>query len=551
MVYPSPSVIARHCRQFVRPSSHAIRQPLHRGSFHTTSSTYIQSTSNSYNQTPSSTTDNTTTNNSNMPPVNPVLTLDTINPTILDVHYAVRGELALKADKYAHDLAATGGAKPALPFDKVVTANIGNPQQRGLDQVPITYWRQVISLLEYPDLLTTHLEIAKQIYPADVLDRARSLHAEIGSTGAYTHSKGVLAIRKRVAKFIQERDGFPADPESIYLTAGASAGVSSILSIALRKDEGCLIPIPQYPLYTATLAYISAKPLPYYLIEEDGWGLNHDTLVSAISKAKEAGTPVKALVIINPGNPTGGCLSHEAIEQIIQLCYEERILLLADEVYQANIFDPEYRPFVSFKKALKSMPEEIANGVELVSFHSISKGNSGECGRRGGYFECVNISDEVMEQIYKMASVNLCPLYLIGVDLLVSPPQPGSESYEIWKKETSTTHSNLARRSAYMAERFNALPGMSCQPAEGAMYLFPRIDMPKKAIEEAEKRGKEADVMYALDLLDATGICSVAGSGFGQEPGTYHIRVTALCPGVEEYVGKIETFHKEFMNTWA
>ena len=154
----------------------------------------------------------------------PVLTKSTINPTVLNVQYAVRGELALKADKYSQQLASplaggsSGNESPTdkLPFDKVVTANIGNPQQRGLDQQPITYWRQVISLLEYPDLFTKHLDVAKQIYPEDVIERAKTLHAEIGSTGAYTHSKGVLGIRKRVAKFIEGesacaiggRDGF-------------------------------------------------------------------------------------------------------------------------------------------------------------------------------------------------------------------------------------------------------------------------------------------------------------------------------------------------------
>lgn len=206
-----------------------------------------------------------------------------------------------------------------------------------------------------------------------------------------------------------ERDGYPADPEAIFLTAGASAGVSSILNVALQKGDGCLIPIPQYPLYTATLAFVSATPLPYYLQEDAGWSMNHQVLVDAISKAKKDGTPVKALVIINPGNPTGACLSTEAIKEVIQLCYDERIVLMADEVYQTNIFQPESKPFVSFKKVLRGMKKEVAEGVELVSFHSISKGVSGECGRRGGYFECVNISDEVMEQVYKMASVNLCP----------------------------------------------------------------------------------------------------------------------------------------------
>ncbi len=141
----------------------------------------------------------------------PVLTPETINPAVLKVEYAVRGELALKADKYSQQLSSplapasstTSDHTRNLPFQKVVTANIGNPQQKGLDQVPITFWRQVISLLEYPDLMEKHLELAKQIYPSDVIERAKGLYGEIGSVGAYTHSKGVLAIRKRVAKFIE------------------------------------------------------------------------------------------------------------------------------------------------------------------------------------------------------------------------------------------------------------------------------------------------------------------------------------------------------------
>jgi alanine transaminase len=297
--------------------------------------------------------------------------------------------------------------------------------------------------------------------------------------------------------------------------------------------------------------------------------MNTQVLKDGVAKAKAEGTPVKALAVINPGNPTGACLSREAIEEVVQLCYDESILLLADEVYQRNIFDPEQKPFISFKSVVKSMSPEIANGVELVSFHSISKGVSGECGRRGGYFEMTNISDDIVEQIYKMASVTLCPPVSgqVGVDLLVNPPKPGDASYDQWLVETTTTHDDLASRSKLMSERFNSLPGMSCQPAEGAMYLFPKIDIPPKAVEEAKRREKAADVMYTLDLLgewnqttssgprclhpDATGICAVAGSGFGQEEGTYHLRVTALCPGVEEYVGKIEKFHNEFMEKWA
>lgn len=129
------------------------------------------------------------------------LTKDNINPAVLEVSYAVRGELALKADKYMHQL--EDGEGSSLPFDRVVTANIGNPQQKGLDQRPITFWRQVISLLEYPALMEEHIDMARKIYPEDAIARAKSLHAEIGSVGAYTHSKGILGIRKRIAKYIE------------------------------------------------------------------------------------------------------------------------------------------------------------------------------------------------------------------------------------------------------------------------------------------------------------------------------------------------------------
>ncbi len=255
------------------------------------------------------------------------------------------------------------------------------------------------------------------------------------------------------------------------------------------------IPIPQYPLYTATLANVSCEPLPYNLSESSGWELQPPTLIEAIRKARDVpnAPPIKAIVVINPGNPTGGCLSADEIREIIQLAYDENILLLADEVYQRNIYDPEYRPFISFKKALMEMDDEkVRKGVELVSFHSISKGVAGECGRRGGYFECVNIEEEVMAQVYKMASITLCPPVSgqIGVDLLVDPPQEGDESWPLYNEETTSTHEHLLTRSRYMYEHFNSLKGMSCQPAEGAMYLFPRIEMPQKAIEVAGRQGK-------------------------------------------------------------
>lgn len=313
--------------------------------------------------------------------------------------------------------------------------------------------------------------------------------------------------------------------------------------------SGVLIPIPQYPLYTATLAQYSGVPVPYLLDEQSGWSTSPEKVREALKQAKEQGTEVVALVVINPGNPTGALLNEEVQRELVQLCSENKLVLLADEVYQVNLHYPDDFPFTSFKKIVRDMKSDIA----LVSFHSTSKGVTGECGRRGGYFELVNVHSDVTALIYKMASVGLCPPVpgQVAVDCMVRPPKSDQPSYELWKRETDTIHAALAARTRTMVERLNNLPGMSCQTTPGALYLYPRIEMPPKAIEAAKAASRAPDTFYALALLDATGICAVSGSGFGQRGDEANFRLTCLCAGVEEYVGKLEKFHRDFMAKYS
>jgi len=463
------------------------------------------------------------------------------------VQYAVRGELAIKADELQQKLRSQE-FKESLPFKRVISSNIGNPQQKGLDQPPITFTRQVAALMEYPPLV----DLVEDHWPADVIARAQELQAEIGSIGAYSHSKGIPLIRQHVAQFIQERDGYPSDPEDIFLTAGASAGVSLLLNVLITAHKtGILIPIPQYPLYTATLAQFSGVPLPYHLSEPDGWSTSLDEIRAALANAEAHpnGVTPRALVVINPGNPTGALLDLSTMEKLVRLCEEHSLVLLADEVYQDNLHRRDAHPFHSFKQVVR----RLGSPIPLVSFHSISKGVFGECGRRGGYFECCNISPDVRALLYKMVSVGLCPPLSgqVGVDCLVRPPKPGEPSHAQWKRETDAIHASLAHRTQLMAARLNALPGVSCVDSPGALYLYPKLELPPKAIEAAHKLGKEADTLYALELLDQTGICVVPGSGFGQKDGEHHYRLTCLCPGVEEYVGMLEKFHMQFLQKYA
>ena len=127
------------------------------------------------------------------------LNINNINPHVKEAKYAVRGELAVKSEDYRVKL-SKGDAH--LPFDKIISANIGNPQQ--LDQKPITFFRQVLSLVEYPPLLEHDNVLLNQLgYKSDVLERARWLLEKVGSVGAYIASMGALGIRESVAKFIE------------------------------------------------------------------------------------------------------------------------------------------------------------------------------------------------------------------------------------------------------------------------------------------------------------------------------------------------------------
>jgi alanine transaminase len=169
----------------------------------------------------------------------------------------------------------------------------------------------------------------------------------------------------------------------------------------------------------------------------------------------------------------------------------------------------------------------------------------GECGIRGGYAELLNVCSEVKAALNKSISAQLCPT-TVGqacIDCVVNPPQPGEPSYELFMKEKSGVLQSLKERAEMVANTFNSIEGFSCNPVQGAMYAFPQITLPSKAIEAAKKAGQTPDTFYAFQLLENTGICIVPGSGFGQRPGTFHFRTTIL-PQKEKLSEMLELFRK-------
>lgn len=439
-----------------------------------------------------------------------------IGKAVLDTQYAVRGPLVARAQ----ELEKAGR--------RIIYCNIGNPQALG--QTPLSWTRQLLALCEYPGLADT----ASGAFPAEAVRAAQDLlTGSRNGLGAYSESKGLRYIRDAVAAFITRRDGIKADPESIYLTDGASKGVQAALRLLLAEpSDGIMIPIPQYPLYSATITMYQGHQIGYYLDEDHDWALSRDMLEDSFRKATKAGTRPKGIVVINPGNPTGSVLTADNVKMVIRFAKEHGLTILADEVYQDNIYREGER-FESFAKAMIELGER---DVSLFSFHSTSKGYLGECGQRGGYMEVRNVSDEVMAQILKMQSVSLCANLPGQIVLysLVAPPPEGSPSRAVHDREKQAILGELKARARMLAAGLNAIPGFKCNEVAGAMYAFPRFELPK---------GK-TDEQWCMDLLEATGICVVPGSGFGQLPGTAHFRTTILPPRdqLEQVVQAIAAF---------
>ncbi|KAM0836248.1 hypothetical protein ACQ4PT_062444 [Festuca glaucescens] len=283
---------------------------------------------------------------------------------------------------------------------------------------------------------------------------------------------------------------------------GAIARRAQCMQEELEKDPG------SYPF----------NEVPYYLNESGGWSVSISDLKKHLDAARSEGITVRGLVVVNPGNPTGQVLVGENQCEIVEFCRSENLVLLADEVYQENVYTDE-KKFNSFKKIARSMGYGEGD-ISLISFHLVSNGYYGECGRRGGYMEVTGFNSEVRKQVYKVASLSACSNISgqILVSLAMNPPKA-------------------------MVQTFNSFEGMTCSKAEGAMFVFPSVRLPKKAIAAAEARNTKPDVFYALRLLESTGIVVLPGSVFGQRKvGLWDLRSLSRLSGLWSFIDLTSLF---------
>ena len=470
-----------------------------------------------------------------------------INPGIVKMEYAVRGAIPQRA------------AELARQGRRIIPCHIGNPQALG--QKPISFYRQVLSYLENPPGIERDRSLRRMVdrdsrpfgslgdvFTSEyVLDLAEDLLSKLGTgLGAYTESRGPRFIRESIATFIDARDrieslrGTPSDPDSIFLTNGASEAVRYLIHLLIADShDGIMVPIPQYPLYSAVIKAARGVQVNYYPDEESGWTLERPMLEESIKQAHEEGVVVKAIVVINPANPTGAILSQGSIREIVDFAEDHGLAIIADEVYQENVYGEE---FVSFARIVGK------RDVPLFSLHSTSKGFCGECGRRGGYLEIRNpphledCRQSFTDVLLKEASVSLCSNTSgqVLTYLMVNPPPAGAIPHDRFIQERSGILSGLCERASMIKASFDQMEGVTCFGRIGAMYLFPRL---------GRLPAETNDFDYCMSLLEATGLCTINGAGFGQRAGTQHLRIAFLPPRemLESVLPEWIDFHNRYV----
>lgn len=330
----------------------------------------------------------------------------------------------------------------------------------------------------------------------------------------YTPSPGILPAREAVARDLTSR-GVPTSPDRVLLTSGTSEGIELALSALADAGDEVLVPVPTYPLYTAVLAKIGARAIYYRTDPNNGWLPDLDHIRSLITSA------TRAMVVIDPNNPTGAVYPMDARRALLELADRHNFPILADEVYADLAYDGPIAPLGSLN------PD-----APVLTFSSLSKAYLAP-GWRAGWLSvgATDRLDEVLAAIKRLADGRVCspgpPQYAVVAALT------GDRSYQ------DELRRQLQQRAEVTTRRLNAIPGIRCVPPAGAFYAMPQVTLPPG----------RSDQDYVLGLLRATGVLCVYGSGFGLPSEQGFLRVVFLASPAElsEIYDAMASFTRSFL----
>jgi alanine-synthesizing transaminase len=339
----------------------------------------------------------------------------------------------------------------------------------------------------------------------------RALHD--GHNG-YGPSPGIRSGREAVAAEYTSR-GFPVTPDRTFLTSGTSEGIELALGALVDQDTDVLLPLPTYPLYTAVIAKLGARALFYRTDPDRGWMPDLDHLRTLVTPA------TRAIVIIDPNNPTGASYSTATRRALLDLADRHGLAIVADEVYGDLGYEGRVVPIGS-----------LDPDAPIITFSSLSKAYLAPGWRAGwmGIGRSPRLND-VVKAVGKLADGRLCST--LPMQYAITAALTGDRSHQV------TFRAALKERAALTTELLNAIPGITSVAPTAAFYAMPRVTLPPGRTDED----------YVLSLLRETGVLCVHGSGFGMAPEDGYLRIVFLAAPDELRMiyGLVSDFTREYL----
>ena len=353
-----------------------------------------------------------------------------------------------------------------------------------------------------------------------VQDMIRNLPNAAG----YTDSKGLFAPRKAIVHYSQQKHVKGVHVDDVFLGNGASELITMSMNALLNDGDEVLIPAPDYPLWTASVALSGGTPVHYLCDEASDWLPDLDDMAAKVTPR------TRAVVVINPNNPTGALYPVEVLERIVALARRHGLIVFADEIYDKTIYDGERHTSIA----------SLADDLLFLTINGLSK-NYRSCGYRAGWMivsgEKRHAADYI-EGLNMLASMRLCSN--TPGQLAIQTALGGYQSID----DLVAPGGRLARQRDLAHSLLTAIPGVTCVKPKAALYLFPKLD--------AELYPIADDQQFAYELLAEQKVLIVQGTGFNWRSPD-HLRVVFLpnSDDLTEAMGRIATFLEHYRTRHA
>jgi alanine-synthesizing transaminase len=344
------------------------------------------------------------------------------------------------------------------------------------------------------------------------------------NAAGYTDSKGMFAPRKAIMHYTQEKNIEGVTIDDIYIGNGASELIVMGMNALLNSGDEVLVPAPDYPLWTAAVSLSGGKPVHYICDEESGWLPDIDDIKKKIT------SNTKAIVVINPNNPTGALYPVELLQQIVEVARQHQLIVFADEIYDKTLYDGETHTSIA----------SLADDVLFLTLNGLSK-NYRSCGYRAGWMVVSGNkkpAKDYIEGLNMLASMRLCAnapgQYAI---------QTALGGYQSINDLVSPGGRLLKQRD--LAHRLlTDIPGVSCVKPKSALYMFPRLDPKIYPIAD--------DQQFAYELLAEEKVLIVQGTGFNWiAPDHFRVVFLPNSDDLTEAIGRIARFLESYRKRHA